>query len=479
MINKLLIANRGEIAVRIARACAEMGIRSVEGGVRSVAIYTDADRHGLHVKKADEAYSVGPHPVAGYLNAHRIVNLAVETGCTAIHPGYGFLSENPQLPEICAKRRIRFIGPSAKVMRRMGDKTEARRAMIEAGVPVLPGTENNLQGVDDALHQAEAIGYPVMLKATTGGGGRGIRRCHSEEELRRSYDRVISEVTKAFGNADVFLEKCIVNPVHIEVQVLGDSHGNVIHLYERDCSIQRRNQKLIEIAPSPQLSADQRQYVGELAVRAAKAVGYENAGTVEFLMDADGNFFFMEMNTRLQVEHTVTEQITGVDIVKEQIRVAAGETLHCRQEDIHIHGMAMQFRINAEDPKNNFLPSFGRISRYYAPGGPGVRLDSAIYTGYEIPPYFDSMCAKLTVWAFTWDELLQRAYRALMDMGVDGVRTTIPYYAEILKSPGFRSARFDTGYVEDHPELLSYPTGHRRHDTAAALAAVIVAHAGL
>jgi pyruvate carboxylase subunit A len=263
------------------------------------------------------------------------------------------------------------------------------------------------------------------------------------------------------------------------VQILGDSHGKVIHLFERDCSIQRRNQKLIEIAPSPQLSSDQRQYVGELAVRAAKAVGYESAGTVEFLMDADGNFHFMEMNTRLQVEHTVTEQVTGVDIVKEQIRIAAGEPLSVRQEDVQIHGMAMQFRINAEDPKNNFLPSFGRISRYYAPGGPGVRLDSAIYSGYEIPPYFDSMCAKLTVWAFTWNELLQRSYRALMDLGVDGVKTTIPYYAEILKSPGFRGARFDTGYVESHPELVNYATGHRRHDIAAALAAVIVAHAGL
>lgn len=479
MINKLLIANRGEIAVRIARACGEMGIRALESGVRSVAIYTDADRHGLHVKKADEAYSVGTDPVAGYLNAHRIVNLAVETGCTAIHPGYGFLSENPELPKICAKRRIRFIGPSAKVMRRMGDKTEARRSMIEAGIPVLPGTEGNLKDVDDALRQAEAIGYPVMLKATSGGGGRGIRRCHTEHELRRSYDRVLSEVTKAFGNADVFLEKCVVNPVHIEVQILADSQGNVIHLFERDCSIQRRNQKLIEIAPSPQLSSDQRHYVGELAVRAAKAVGYENAGTVEFLMDADGNFYFMEMNTRLQVEHTITEQITGVDIVKQQIRIAAGEPLQYRQEDVQIHGMAMQFRINAEDPKNNFLPSFGRISRYYAPGGPGVRLDSCIYSGYEIPPYFDSMCAKLTVWAFTWDELLQRAYRALMDIGVDGVKTTIPYYAEILKSPGFRAARFDTAYVEDHPELVNYATGHRRHDIAAALAAVIVARSGL
>jgi len=479
LINKVLIANRGEIAVRIIRACAEMGIRSLEGGVRSVAVYTDADRCALHVKKADEAYNIGPDPVAGYLNAHRLVNIAVETGCTAIHPGYGFLSENPLLAEICAKRRIRFIGPSAEVIRRMGDKTEARRSMIEAGVPVIPGSEGNLDSLEDALRQARQIGFPVMLKATTGGGGRGIRRCDSEEDLRRNYERVISEVTKAFGNADVFLEKCIVNPVHIEVQILADSHGNVIHLFERDCSIQRRNQKLVELAPSPQLSNAQRQMIGDLAVKAARAVGYENAGTVEFLMDTDGNFYFMEMNTRLQVEHTVTEQITGVDIVKEQIRIAAGNSLSYRQEDVKKRGFAMQFRINAEDPKNGFLPSFGRVTRYYAPGGPGVRIDSAIYTGYEISPYFDSMCAKLTVWATTWEELIQRGFRALKDIRVDGVKTTIPYYQEILKSEGFRSARFDTSYVESHPELIEYSSKPHPYDVASALAAVVVAHAGL
>jgi len=479
LINKLLIANRGEIAVRIIRACAEMGIRSLEGGVRSVAIYTDADRFALHVKKADEAYNLGPDPVAGYLNAHRIVNLAVETGCTAIHPGYGFLSENPQLAEICAKRRIRFIGPSAEVIRRMGDKTEARRSMIEAGVPVIPGSEGNVRGLEDALEQAKRIGYPVMLKATTGGGGRGIRRCDSADDLRRNYDRVISEVSKAFGNADVFLEKCIVNPVHIEVQILADSHGNVIHLFERDCSIQRRNQKLIELAPSPQLSSEQRKMIGELAVKAARAVNYENAGTVEFLLDAEGNFYFMEMNTRLQVEHTVSEEITGIDIVKEQIRIADGKTLSYRQEDVKKRGFAMQFRINAEDPKNGFLPSFGRITRYYSPGGPGIRTDSAIYAGYEIPPNFDSMCAKITIWAGSWDELIQRGFRALKDTRVDGVKTTIPYYQEILKSSGFRSARFDTSYVETHPELIEYSSEPNRHDIAVALAAVVVAHAGL
>ncbi len=317
MIKKILVANRGEIAVRIVRACAEMGIKSV-------AIYTDADRHALHVKKADEAYNVGPDPVGGYLNAHRIVNLAVATGCDALHPGYGFLSENPQLAEVCMRRGITYIGPTVDVIRRMGDKTAAREAMIAAGVPVVPGSEGNLKNVDEAVKLAKKIGYPVMLKATSGGGGRGIRRCNNEDELSRTYERVVSEATKAFGSADVFLEKAIVNPRHIEVQMLGDKHGNVIHLFERDCSIQRRHQKLIEIAPSPQLTEEQRAAVCELAVRAARCVNYENAGTVEFLFDQEGRFYFMEMNTRLQVEHTVTEQITGVDIVQEQIRIAEG-----------------------------------------------------------------------------------------------------------------------------------------------------------
>ncbi len=449
MIKKILVANRGEIAVRIVRACAEMGIKSV-------AIYTDADRNALHLKKADEAYNVGPDPIGGYLNAHRIVNLAVASGCDALHPGYGFLSENPLLAEICARRGITFIGASPAVIRRMGDKTAARQAMIEAAVPVIPGSEGNLKSVSEAVKLAKKIGYPVMLKATSGGGGRGIRRCNTEEELRRNYERVVSEATTAFGSADVFLEKCILNPRHIEVQILGDKHGNVIHLFERDCSIQRRHQKLIEIAPSPQITEEQRETVCALGVRAARTVGYENAGTVEFLLNHDGKFYFMEMNTRLQVEHTVTEQITGVDIVQEQILIAGGEPLSYRQEQVERRGYAIQFRINAEDPKNDFLPNFGRITRYYSPGGPGVRTDAAIYTGYEFPPHYDSMCAKITVWALTWEQVLARARRALKDAGLHGVKTTKPFHLEILKTPEFKSGKFDTGFIEQHPELINY-----------------------
>ncbi len=472
MIKKILIANRGEIAVRIVRACAEAGIKSV-------AVYTEADRYALHVKKADESYSLGPDSVAGYLNAHHIVNIAVAAGCDALHPGYGFLSENPQLAKICARRNIRFIGPSEEVIRRLGDKVEARAAMIEAGVPVTPGSDGNLDDVEAALACAEKVGYPVMLKATSGGGGRGIRRCANAEELRRNYDRVVSEASKAFGSTDVFLEKCIDNPRHIEVQILADSHGNVIHLFERDCSIQRRHQKLVEIAPSPQLNDEQRQFIGEQAVKAAQVVGYENAGTVEFLLDEDDNFYFMEMNTRLQVEHPITEQITGVDIVQEQIRIAAGLRLRYRQSDIQRRGYAMEFRINAEDPQNDFLPSFGRVTRYFAPGGPGVRTDAAIYTGYEIPPYYDSMCAKLIVWALDWDSLLDRADRALQDIGVYGVKTTIPYHLEIIRSAQFQSGRFDTAFVEQHPELAHYSVHRSSRNIAAAIGAAVAAHLGL
>jgi pyruvate carboxylase subunit A len=317
-----------------------------------------------------------------------------------------------------------------------------------------------------------------MLKATSGGGGRGIRRCDNEEELSRNFERVISEATKAFGSADVFLEKCIVNPKHIEVQILADKFGNTIHLFERDCSIQRRNQKLIEIAPSPQLKPQQRARIGELAVRAAKAVNYENAGTVEFLL-AGEDVYFMEMNTRVQVEHTITEAITGVDIVREQIRIAAGLALNYRQEDIQFRGFALQFRINAEDPKNNFLPTFGKISRYYAPGGPGVRVDTAIYTGYTIPPYFDSMCLKLIVWSLTWEETLNRSVRALDDMRLQGVKTTAPYYQRILENPMFRSGTFDTSFVDAHPELLEYSEKKRPEEIAIAIATAIAAYAGL
>nr|WP_274520738.1 acetyl-CoA carboxylase biotin carboxylase subunit [Ectothiorhodospira variabilis] len=472
VIKKLLIANRGEIAVRIIRACAEMGITSV-------AVYTDADRHGLHVKKADESYSIGPDSLSGYLNVHRMVNMARTAGCDAIHPGYGFLSENPEFAQVCADRGIQFVGPDSKVISRMGDKVAAREAMIEAGVPVIPGSEGNLSDVEEAVSLARDIGYPVMLKATNGGGGRGIRRCDDEASLRRNYDRVRSEATKAFGSTEIFMEKAIVNPRHIEAQILADRHGNVIHLYERDCSIQRRHQKLVEIAPSPQLSPEQREYVGELAVRAARAVGYENAGTVEFLMDADDSFYFMEMNTRLQVEHPVTEMITGVDIVQEQIRIAAGEPLRYSQDQISCRGFAIEFRVNAEDPKNDFLPSFGRITRYFAPGGPGVRTDGAIYTGYHIPPHYDSMCAKLIVWALDWESLIPRARRALNDMGVYGVKTTIPYHLEILDSEAFRKGSFDTGYVDAHPELTQYSVRRPTRELAAVIAAAISAHKGL
>ncbi|WP_455203046.1 acetyl-CoA carboxylase biotin carboxylase subunit [Kaarinaea lacus] len=472
MIKKLLIANRGEIAVRIARACAEMGIRSV-------AVYTEADRYSLHVKKTDEAYSLGPDSVAGYLNAHRIVNLAVATGCDAIHPGYGFLAENPELALTCEKRGVRLVGPSAEVIRKMGNKIEARQCMISAGVPVIPGSEGNVDDLQHALKVAQEVGYPIMLKATAGGGGRGIRRCENAEDLSRNYQRVISEASKAFGSTDVFIEKCIDNPHHIEVQVLADSHDNVIHLFERDCSIQRRHQKLIEIAPSPQLDDTQREFIGGLAVKAAQAVNYQNAGTVEFLMDQDKNFYFMEMNTRLQVEHTISEQITGIDIVQEQIRIASGLKIRYLQKDVQRRGFAMELRINAEDPKNDFLPSFGRVTRYFAPGGPGVRTDAAIYSGYDIPPYYDSMCAKLTVWALDWDSVLDRGIRALNDIGVFGVKTTIPYYIEILKNADFRTGRFDTSFVETHPELINYSVRPSSRHIAAAIGAALAAHMGL
>ena len=472
MFKKILVANRGEIAVRIVRACSEMGIKSV-------AVYADADRHALHVKKADEAYNLGADPVAGYLNAHNIVNVAVAAGCDALHPGYGFLSENPELAEICARRGIKFIGPNAAVIRQMGDKIEARKAMTGAGIPCTPGSDGNLADLEEAVALAAKMGYPVMLKATNGGGGRGIRRCDSEKDLLTNYDRVISEASKAFGKPEVFLEKCVVHPRHIEVQVMGDSIGNVIHLFERDCSIQRRNQKLIEIAPSPQLSQAQREYIGGLAVKAAKAVNYENAGTVEFLLDQNNNFYFMEMNTRLQVEHTVTETITGVDIVQEQIRIAYGLPLQYKQSEITFRGFAMEYRINAEDPKNDFLPSFGKITRYYSPGGPGVRMDAAIYTGYVIPPYYDSMCAKLTVWALDWPSVVERGRRALGDMEVYGVKTTIPYYKEIMKHPDFKNADFNTSFVETHPELTEYATELPPELIAAAISAAIAAHEGI
>jgi len=424
LFKRILIANRGECAIRIIRACNELGIKTV-------AIYSNADKNALHVKKADQSILIGPDPVKSYLNIHRIVEIARQTGCDAVHPGYGFLSENPEFAQRLQDAGITYIGPSPQAIRDMGSKTQARATMIAAGIPVIPGTDSALADVEQAVREAEPMGYPVMLKAAAGGGGRGIRRCNDEAELRQNYDITQREATAAFGNGELFMEKCIIEPHHIEFQVLADQHGHCVHLFERDCSIQRRNQKLIEIAPSNYLDEDLRTKMGDMAVKAARAVDYVNAGTVEFLVDKDHNFYFMEMNTRLQVEHPITESITGMDIVSEQIRIAAGQPLSVRQEDLHINGFAIEFRINAEDPKNNFLPTPGTITRYFSPGGPGVRVDGCVYPSYIIPPYYDSMCAKLTIWGPTWEEAVHRAMRALNEYDIRGVKTTLPFLSLI------------------------------------------------
>ena len=472
MFKRILIANRGECAIRVIRACNELNIESV-------AIYSEPDSHALHVKKADKAILIGPDPVKSYLNIHRIVDIAIKAKCDAIHPGYGFLSENPEFAEAVIKAGITYIGPSPDAIANMGSKTAARTAMLAAGVPCIPGTEASLTGPDEALEVARKMGYPVMLKAAAGGGGRGIRRCNSDEEVVENYKMTEREALAAFGNGELFMEKCIVEPRHIEFQILADSHGNVVHLFERDCSIQRRNQKLIEIAPSNYISDDLRERMGAVAVQAAKAVNYVNAGTVEFLVDKNHDFFFMEMNTRLQVEHTITEAITGVDIVAEQISIAAGNELPFTQADISFKGHAIEFRINAEDPQNGFFPTPGTISRYFSPGGPGVRVDGCVSAGYEIPPHYDSMCAKLTIWGPTWRHAVTRSQRALKEYDIRGVKTTLPFYRNIAASDVFMGGQFDTGFMEQYPELLDYKPFEAREDIAAAVAIAIAAHAGL
>ncbi|HAT1660123.1 TPA: acetyl-CoA carboxylase biotin carboxylase subunit [Legionella pneumophila] len=466
MFKKILVANRGEIALRIVRACKEMGIAAV-------TIHSEVDRFALHVKRASHSHCLSKKPLEAYLNGQRIIECAKVAGCEAIHPGYGFLSENAEFAEDCSKAGIIFIGPSASVIATMGSKIAAREAMIKAGVPIIPGSKGNLETIDDALCCAETLGYPVMLKATFGGGGRGIRLCHDASQIKQQFARVQSEAEKSFGDSHVYMEKYIANPRHIEVQILADHYGTVLHLFERDCSIQRRHQKLVEIAPSPQLDEATRKVLLEYAVKAAKEVGYTNAGTVEFILDKNNQPYFMEMNTRLQVEHPITEQITGIDLVQEQIRIAAGERLSLSQDQIKYNGFAIEFRINAEDPQNDFLPSFGRITRYYAPGGPGVRTDSAIYTGYQIPPDYDSLCAKLTVWALDWPSVLRRAHRALEEMRMFGVKTTIPYYLEMIKSDEFQMGAFNTGLVEAHPEWLRYSNKALPQHKAAVIAAAI------
>jgi len=472
LFKRILIANRGECAIRIIRACNELGIESV-------AVFSEPDSHALHVKKADKAILIGPDPVKSYLNIHRIVDIAIKAKCDAIHPGYGFLSENPAFAQAIIDAGITYIGPSPDAIENMGSKTNARTAMLAAGVPCIPGTEASLVSVEEAVETAQAMGYPVMLKAAAGGGGRGIRRCDSDTEVVENYELTTNEAMTAFGNGELFMEKCIVEPRHIEFQILADSHGNCVHLFERDCSIQRRNQKLIEIAPSNYITDELRTKMGEVAVQAALAVGYVNAGTVEFLVDKNHDFFFMEMNTRLQVEHTITEAITGVDIVAQQIAIAAGEKLPFKQEDLSFKGSAIEFRINAEDPQNGFFPNPGRITRYHSPGGPGVRVDGCVYPGYTIPPHYDSMCAKLTIWAPDWQHAVKRSQRALKEYDIRGVKTTLAFYRNIALSDVFLQGQFDTGFMDQHPELLDYKPFEAREDIAAAVAVAIAAHAGL
>ncbi|SEN22637.1 acetyl-CoA carboxylase biotin carboxylase subunit [Lihuaxuella thermophila] len=442
MFKKVLIANRGEIAVRIIRACRDLGISTV-------AVYSEADREALHVTLADEAYCIGPATSKdSYLNMTNLMSTATLVGADAIHPGYGFLAENADFAELCAACGITFIGPSPEAIVKMGDKTTAKETMKKAGVPVIPGTDGLMEDVEEAAKTAKEIGYPVIVKATAGGGGKGMRIVHTEEELRRAINLAQKEAEANFGNPGVYLEKFLVEPRHIEIQVLADNYGNVIHLGERDCSIQRRYQKLIEEAPSPALSPELRERMGKAAVAAAKSVNYSGAGTVEFLLDKEGNFYFMEMNTRIQVEHPVTELITGIDLVKEQIRVAAGEKLSVTQKKVRYDGWAIECRINAERPDKNFMPSPGTIRFYLPPGGPGVRVDSACYQGYRITPFYDSMVAKLIVWGKDRQEALQRMNRALKEFAIDGVHTTIPFHLKILNHPKFISGDFHIQFLE-------------------------------
>jgi len=446
LIKKLLIANRGEIAVRIIRACKEMDIATV-------AIFSEADREALHVQLADEAYCVGP--AAGtdsYLNITNIITVAKATGVDAIHPGYGFLAENADFAEICNECNITFVGPTADAIQKMGIKDVAKRTMKDAGVPTVPGSDGILSSADHAIEIANEIGYPVIIKATAGGGGKGIRIAHNEKELINGYQITQKEAATAFGNPGLYLEKCIEDFRHVEIQVLADTHGNVIHLGERDCSIQRRLQKLIEESPSPAVNEDIREKMGQASVAAAKAVNYVGAGTIEYIFNRQNNeFYFMEMNTRIQVEHPVTEMVTGIDLIKEQIKVANGEELTIKQEDVTFKGWAIECRINAEDPFKNFMPSAGKIDMYLPPGGLGVRVDSAVYPSYSIPPYYDSMVAKLITYGETREDAIRKMKRALDEFVIDGVKTTIPFHREIMDHEVFVNGDFNTNFLTEHP----------------------------
>ena len=442
MFHKILIANRGEIAVRIIRACREMGIRAV-------AVFSEVDRKGLHVLKADEAYPIGPAPATeSYLCIDKIIDAARKAGAEAIHPGYGFLAENPELARACEEAGITLIGPSASAMELMGSKTRAREAAMAAGVPVVPGTSKGVASVEEALRLSESFGYPVMVKAAAGGGGKGMRLVASPEEMPAAFRDARSEAENAFGDSEVYLEKYLEHPRHIEIQILGDRHGNMVHLGERECSIQRRHQKVMEECPSPLVDPAMRQRMGEAAVRAARAAGYYNAGTVEFLVDAQRNFYFLEMNTRLQVEHPITELVTGLDLVKLQIRIAAGEPLPFRQPDIAFRGAALECRIYAEDPDNSFFPCPGLIRALEVPSGPGVRDDSGVYAGWTVPVEYDPLISKLATWGATRQEAIERMKRALDEYYVEGIRTNLSLFKMILRFPDFLEGRLDTGLID-------------------------------
>jgi acetyl-CoA carboxylase, biotin carboxylase subunit len=442
VFSKVLIANRGEIALRIIRACKELG-------VATVAIYSEADVDSLHVQLADEAVCIGPAQSAeSYLKIDRIISAAEITDVDAIHPGYGFLAENAHFAEVCASCNIKFIGPSASAIRTMGDKNAAREQARKAGVPVCPGSDGIVDSEKSALQIAKKIGYPVMLKAVAGGGGRGMRPAHNDGSLIQAFHSARTEAEKAFGNGDVYIEKLIEHPHHIEFQVIGDSHGRLVHLGERDCSIQRRNQKIVEECPSQLLDADLRKRMGQCSVDLAGSVGYENAGTIEYLVDKHGDFYFMEMNTRIQVEHPVTEEVYGCDLVREQIQIAAGEHLSQHVAEARPRSHAIECRINAEDPDNNFQPSPGIIDLYYAPGGRGVRIDSHVYSKYTVPPYYDSMIAKLICVGSTRYSTVRRMARALSEYLITGIKTTIPFHVKIMQDAAFLRGEFDTGFVE-------------------------------
>ncbi len=448
MLRKILIANRGEIAVRIIRACKEMGIETV-------AIYSTADDRGLHVDLADEAICVGPTKIQdSYLNMNNILSAAIATGCDAIHPGFGFLSENSTFASLVEELGLKFIGPKGSVIDNMGNKSKAREMMIEAGVPVVPGSDGLIKTIEQGKALAEKIGYPVLIKASAGGGGRGMRIIHSELEFEDLFQTAKLEAKMSFGDDSMYMEKFVENPRHIEFQILADQFGNVVHLYDRDCSVQRRNQKVIEEAPSPVLTPKTRQKMGEMAVRAAKTVGYENAGTIEFLLDKHGEFYFIEMNTRIQVEHPITEMVTGIDLIKEQIKVASNLPLSFTQEDIKINGHALECRINAENPTLNFKPSPGQVKTLNLPSGFGIRVDTSVYQGYTIPPFYDSMVGKLIVHGRDRQEAIAKMKRSLEELVVDGIETNIDFQYSIMQHPKFIKNDYDTSFIQKYMHEL-------------------------